>query len=90
MTNRRPAAMLCDVSGLGANASALDGMARLQLEARRAGVEIMLSRPSRRLRALLEFAGLAGALGVETVWEAEEREEGGRVEEERDPSDPPS
>jgi hypothetical protein len=88
MTQGRTAAITCDVSAVVPDLAAIDGLARLQLEARRAGLDIALQRPSRRLLALLKFSGLADALGVEMVRDAEEREERGGVEEEGQPDHP--
>lgn len=61
----------------------LDLLARLRLEARRAGVDLQLRDVSPALRELINLAGLDDALGVEGQRQAEEREEGGGVEEER-------
>jgi len=43
----------------------VDELARLQLAARRSGCQIRLIDVPDRLRALIELAGLAGALGLE-------------------------
>jgi hypothetical protein len=67
----------------------VDALARLALAARRIGCELKLRDPSRELRELVAFAGLAEALGVEPGREAEEREEPLGVEEERDLPDRP-
>ncbi len=90
MKSWRPAAIVYDVSALAPGLAAIDGLAHLQLEARRAGMDITLTRPSPPLCALLQFAGLADALRVETIGETEEREERRCVEEEGQLADPPS
>ena len=86
MTSWRPEAVVYDVSALAPGLAAIDGLAHLQLEARRAGVDIALARPSPPLRALLEFAGLTDALRVETIGETEQREERGGVQEQVSPT----
>lgn len=73
------------------DAVTIDALARLALTARRLGRDIGLRRASSELHELLAFAGLADvaapwiALGLER--ETEQREQGLRVEEERDPGD---
>ena len=67
----------------------LDVLARLQLVARRNGCEIRLVGSSPELRELIAFAGLEAVLPVEPGREAEQREEGVGVEEERELPDPP-
>ena len=63
--------------------SAIDLLARLQLEARRRGVQLRLRGLSPSLRELIAFAGLEDALRVEPLGQPEQREELGGVEEER-------
>jgi anti-anti-sigma regulatory factor len=65
----------------------VDALARLQLAARRRGLELRLHAVSRELRELIELAGLTAVLGVESRRKAEEGEERVRVEEERDLGD---
>lgn len=67
----------------------VDGLARLQLAARRAGCTVELRRPSVELTGLLELVGLAGVIpsAVEVGGEAEEGEQV-RVEEVVVPDDP--
>jgi len=65
-------------------------LARLRLDARRRGVELRLQRLSGELQELIEFCGLAEALGLEAGRKPEEREESLGVEEERELDDPPS
>jgi hypothetical protein len=59
--------VLADVAGLAADGEALDALARLQLAVRRAGADLVLERPSARLRCLLDLTGLAGVLPVSEV-----------------------
>jgi anti-anti-sigma regulatory factor len=60
----------------------VDALARLQLAAKRRGLQLRLPGPQRELHELIELAGLTGVLGVEPRREAEEREERLGVEEE--------
>ena len=83
-----PGTIDCDVSALVADVHALHALARLQLTARRHGVELRLCHPSRELEDLLVFAGLRDALRVETGGQAEEGEQRLGVEEERELDDP--
>jgi len=53
---------LCDVSRLDPSAVTVDALARLQLAARRRGCEVRLRRPSKELRSLVDFMGLADVL----------------------------
>jgi STAS domain len=78
----------CDVSALTADVHALHALARLQLTARRHGVELRLRHASRELEDLLVFAGLRDALRVETGGHAEQGEQRLGVEEERELDDP--
>jgi anti-anti-sigma regulatory factor len=55
--------------------SAIDLLARVQLEARRRGVQLRLRSVAPALRELIAFAGLEEALGVEPLGEPEQREE---------------
>ena len=73
-----------------ANAEQLDGLAQLCLRLRRAQCELRLVNPSAGLRELIDFAGLAGVLAVESRGEAEEGEEALGVEEEGELGDPPA
>jgi hypothetical protein len=63
-------------------------MARLQLEARRAGLELRIRGAPRELRALVAFVGLEDVLLLEPERQPEEREERGGVEEEGELGDP--
>jgi anti-anti-sigma regulatory factor len=90
MTAQRPdRPIVCDASALTADAGSIDGLARLQLLARRQGAELRLYKVSPELQELLDLCGLGDVLGVEVVRQAEEREERLGVEEERQLPDPP-
>jgi anti-anti-sigma regulatory factor len=88
MAALRRCPIVCDVSGLAPDASALDLLARLQLTARRHGLDLRLRHVSQELNDLLELAGLQVVLRVETSGQAEERKECRGVEEERELDDP--
>jgi ABC-type transporter Mla MlaB component len=91
MTAQRPdRPIICDVSALAPDAGAIDGLARLQLLARRQGAEIRLCKVPPELQELLDLCGLGDVLGVEVVRQTEEREERLGVEEERQLGDPPA
>jgi hypothetical protein len=86
--------VVCDVGGLTvADAATIEGLARLQLTARRLGREIRLRNASDELHGLLALVGLCGVVGVcpdlrvEGEGQAEQREHPRRVEEEGDPAD---
>ena len=53
---------LCDVSGIAADAVAVDALARLQLAAHRHGCQVRLRQCSPALRDLVAFMGLADVL----------------------------
>jgi hypothetical protein len=78
----------CQVGALEADAATLDLLARLQLSARRLGIEVRLLDASPELRELVAFAGLNGVLRLEPKREPEEREEPFGVEEESQLDDP--
>ena len=80
--------VVCDVCSVTPDAAAIDALARLQLNARRLGLELRLRHASSALRELIAFAGLDEVLRVEAEGQAEEREERRRVEEERELDDP--
>jgi hypothetical protein len=87
--------VVCDVGALIApDVVTLDLLARLQLSARRLGCEVRLRRASCELQDLLALVGLSDVLPLSgRSWlqpggEAEEREQGRRIEEEADPGDP--
>jgi hypothetical protein len=97
-TEGRSQEVVCDVAGLvRPDAVVVDGLARLQLAARRHGSRVVLRGASQHLQSLLALTGLtdvvplcAGAVpgsSVEVVRETEQLEQP-RVEEVRDPYDP--
>jgi hypothetical protein len=89
MSPPRPSPIVCDVGALAPDATAIDALARLQLCARRLGIEIRLSNVSRELLELIELAGLGEVFsGVEPEGQPEQREQRRRVEEERELDDP--
>ena len=83
------APLVCDVHAVTPDAAALDALARIQLNARRLGLELELRHASKALLDLIAFAGLDEVLRAELEGEAEEREERGGVEEERELDDLP-
>jgi hypothetical protein len=88
MTAQRPMKVICDVGALAPDASSIDALARLQLTAKREGVDLRLRGASDELGQLLVFCGLAAVLGLEASRQAEQREQRGGVEEERHLDDP--
>jgi ABC-type transporter Mla MlaB component len=85
---------VCDVGGLAdPDAVTVDALARLQLTARRLGLQIRVRHAGGELRDLLALMGLCEVvplcadLPLEAGRQTEEREEGGGVEEEGDPGD---
>ena len=66
MTGPRRSTIVCDVSAFPPDAAAIDTLARLQLTARRLGLELRLRHASNELQDLLAFAGLRDVLRVET------------------------
>jgi hypothetical protein len=73
-----------------ADLGTVESLARLQLAARRCGLELRLRHVPDELRELITFVGLAEVLGVEPRGQAEEGEQRLRVEEERELDDPPA
>ncbi len=67
----------------------VDEIARLELAARRCGCELELINANPCLLELIGFVGLAEVLRVESRRQAEQREQPGGVEEERELADPP-
>jgi hypothetical protein len=59
MTARR---LDCDVDGLEPTLGSIDALARVQLAARRSGLELRLRHASRDLLGLIELVGLTEAL----------------------------
>jgi hypothetical protein len=88
MTAPRASTIVCDVGSVAPIGSAIDALARLQLNARRLGLEIRLRHASSELLELIAFAGLDEVLRLEAGGQAEEWEEGRRVEEERELDNP--
>jgi ABC-type transporter Mla MlaB component len=81
----------CDVGWIArADVQVVDALARLQLAARRRGCRLRLHNAPRELDELVELMGLAGVLVVEPRRQAEQREEGLGVEEERELDEPPA
>ena len=87
--------LVCDVGAIvSPDAVTVDALARLQLTARRLGCQVRVEHASAELRGLLAFMGLSDAVplsgrsGLEAGRETEQREQRGRVKEERDPADP--
>jgi hypothetical protein len=70
------------VGSVAPDATTVDLLARLQLNARRLGHEVRLSHVSSELHELLDFVGLGEVLRVEPGGQAKEREERVGVEEE--------
>lgn len=56
------APVLCDVDGVGADATTVDALARLQLAVRRHGCRLRMRRASADLRQLVAFMGLEDVL----------------------------
>jgi hypothetical protein len=83
-----PRTIICDVGAIVPEVHAVDALARLQLAARRLGMEILLRDASRELQELVDFAGLRDVLRVEAGGQAEQGEERVGVEEERELDDP--
>jgi hypothetical protein len=63
--------IVCDVACLTPDAAAIDTLARLQLKARRLGLEIRLRHASSELQDLLDFAGLRDVLRLEAGGQSE-------------------
>jgi hypothetical protein len=89
MATPRLSMLPCDVGALAPDVLTVEALARLQLEARRRGHEIVLRGASDALVDLLELCGLRDVLRVEVGGQPEQREERVRVEEERELDDPP-
>jgi hypothetical protein len=87
MAEPRPSPLHCDVRGLAPDVLTIDSLARLQLAARRLGLEVALRGASPELLDLLDLCGLRSVLRVEVGRQTEQREEGVGVEEERELDD---
>ena len=90
MADPRSREIICDAGDLPPDAAAVEALARLQLGARRAGMEVRLSGVTPEMRHLLAFCGLSDVLGVEPERQPEERENRLGLEEERHLGDPPA
>jgi hypothetical protein len=88
MPGAAPRTIICDVGGVVPDVHTLDALARLQLAARRLGMEVQLRQASRELQELVAFAGLRDVLRVEASGQPEQREERAGVEEERELDNP--
>jgi hypothetical protein len=84
----RPSTIVCDVGALSPDTAAVDVLARLQLAARRIGLEVRLRHASSELQDLLVCCGLDDVLRVEPGGQAEKGEEPLGAEEERELDDP--
>jgi anti-anti-sigma regulatory factor len=91
----RTDSVVCDVSALDEpDAAAVDGLARMQLAARRAGGRVILRGACGELRDLLELAGLTDVLPCEEELalqpgrQAEQGEQASGVKEEGDAAEP--
>ena len=62
LPEHQPDRILCDVTGIEPDAVSMDALARLQLAARRNGCRVDFQGASARLRALIDFSGLAEVL----------------------------
>lgn len=83
--------MVCDVGGLArCDLGTIDALSRLRLTARRLDRHFRVDDAPIDLRDLLDLCGMAGliGLGIQPRRKAKEWKHPGRVEEERDPSDP--
>jgi ABC-type transporter Mla MlaB component len=88
MAASRPWSIILDVLSLKqADIGTIGMLARLQLEAKRTGGEILLQNPNGELEELIALVGLAGVLRVQTGGQSEKWEESVGVEEERDLGD---
>jgi anti-anti-sigma regulatory factor len=84
-----PGLIVVDASSLAPTAATIDLIARQHLAARRRGGRIRLRGASVDLERLIQLAGLAEVLRVESRRQSEQREEPVGVEEERQLPDPP-
>jgi hypothetical protein len=67
-----PGDVLCDVCGVQADAVTVDGLARLQLAARRLGCRVYLCHASLELLALVDFMGLTDVLPCDETTDGKE------------------
>ena len=90
MTGPRSREIVCDAGTLPPDAAAVEALARLQLGARRAGMQVRVTGVSPELRHLLAFCGLSDVLGLEPERQSEQGEDRLGLEEERHRGDPPA
>lgn len=83
-----PTVIVCHAGALTPDPGSIELLALLRLAARRSGARFEVRAASSELCDLLAFLGLSQVLGVEPQRQAEEREQGGGVEEEDDLADP--
>jgi hypothetical protein len=88
MDARKHRTLAFDAARLPPDAETIDKLAKLQVAARRIGLELVLRNASSPLCELISFAGLADVLRVEVKWQTEQWEQRGGVEEERELDDP--
>jgi anti-anti-sigma regulatory factor len=89
LDHRRAQSVVCDLRAVDrADLDAVDGLARLQLAAHRRGRRMRLRGSSREMRQLIALLGLGDVLPSEpvserrrTLGQAEQRKQGGRIEE---------
>ena len=65
MAAPRPTPIVCDVGALAPDALAVEALARLHLNAKRAGLELHLAGVSNELQALLALCGLLDVLNLD-------------------------
>ncbi|MGI8557102.1 MAG: STAS domain-containing protein [Solirubrobacteraceae bacterium] len=86
-----PRTIVCDAGALAdPDVGTIGALARLQLALRRLGIGLRLEGVPGELAALLAFAGLSEALGVEPCGQPEQREQRRGIEEEAELADTPS
>jgi anti-anti-sigma regulatory factor len=81
--------IICDIGALTArpDVTTIDALARTQLALRAHGLQILLRGASAELVELIELVGLSEVLPLEPGWQAEQGEDQGGVEEERELDD---
>jgi hypothetical protein len=91
LRGRAGGVVICDVAGIvHPDVVTVEALARLRLTALRHGWTMRVHGAGPRLRRLVGFLGLAGALPVEVGRQAEQREQVRGVEEVVDRGDPPA
>ena len=90
MAALRQSRLVCDTSAFEhPDLGTIADLARLQIAARRLGLDVILRNAPAALLELVAFVGLSDVLRVEPQRQAEERDERLGVEEERELDDPP-